>query len=246
MVSVPMERRGASWRFGYTCSRMRKTASQDRTRGNSKSQQRASAKPVLPGRRRWTELAGWVVLAGLMALFLARSWRKWPSPLVDFGHQLYVPWRITHGALLYRDVDNSYGPLSQYFNAGLFSLFGPGMMVLVAANIAIFTAMLVLIYGLFRSAWGRAGAFAAAAVFICVFGFSQYVTMGNYSFATPYAHEATHGLAASLLLVLVLWRWIERPTVLYSFAAGLLTGATAVLKPEFMLGAALATVVTVG
>lgn len=193
------------------------------------------------GRNDWVA----VVLAALTAFFLATSWRKWPSPLVDFGHQLYVPWRITHGALLYRDVDNSYGPLSQYINAGLFRLFGSGMMVLVAANLAIFAAILILVYLLFRTAWGAAAAFAAAGVFIAVFGFSQYVTMGNYNYAAPYAHEVTHGVLVCLLLALVLSRWVEKPTVRWSLSAGLLVGLTAVLKPEFMLGAALETLLAV-
>ena len=47
------------------------------------------------------------------------SWRKWPDPLIDFGRELYLPWRLANGAVLYRDVDDFYGPLSQYLNAGL-------------------------------------------------------------------------------------------------------------------------------
>jgi hypothetical protein len=185
------------------------------------------------------EMLGVALLAGLAVFFLATSWRKWPDPLIDFGRELYLPWRLANGAVLYRDVDDFYGPLSQYFNAGLFALFGPGLMVLVTANLVIFAAILSLIYGLFRRAWGIGAALASSAVFISVFAFSQSVSIGNYNYATPYAHEATHGMLVGLLLVARLVAWVERPTAVRSFVVGGLWGLTAVLKPEIMLAAGL-------
>lgn len=152
-----------------------------------------------------------------------------------------MPWRLAHGAVLYRDVDDFYGPLSQYFNAGLFALFGPGLMVLVTANLVIFAAILATIYRLFRRTWGAGAAFVAAVVFISVFAFSQLVGIGNYNYATPYAHEVTHGLLACLLLVGVLAGWVGNATPVRSLLAGVLFGLAAVLKPEIVLAAGLVT-----
>ena len=198
----------------------------------------SAARPSPVSASEWLGLA---VLAGLVVYFLAVSWRKWPDPLIDFGRELYLPWRLANGAVLYRDVDDFYGPLSQYFNAGLFKLFGPGLMVLVTANLVVFTAILAVIYRLFRRAWGPGAAWVSAAVFITVFGFSQLVGIGNYNYATPYAHEATHGLLVCLLLVAVLSGWLEAATPRRSFVAGLLFGLSAVLKPEIVLAAGLVT-----
>jgi hypothetical protein len=192
-----------------------------------------------PGKPRWLEPLGWAGLAGLAIFFLATSWRKWPDSLVDFGRELYVPWRLANGAVLYREVDVLYGPLSQYLNATLFKCFGPGLMVLVVANLVVFAAITVGLYLLFRRAWGMAAALVSCAVFIAVFGFSQLDEMGNFNYATPYAHEVTHGLLACLLLTLVLVRWIETPTTLRSLAAGVLFGLTTVLKPEIMFAGGL-------
>ena len=189
--------------------------------------------------RRTVEAATWTVLTALAAFFISTSWRKWPDPLIDFGRELYVPWRLTAGALLYRDVDAHYGPLSQYFNALLFACFGPGMIVLAIANLIIFGAISAVLYLLCRRAWGVAGAFVAVAVFISVFGFSQITGASNYNYAAPYAHEVTHGLLVSLLLVFVLVRWTEEPRLRWSLSAGGLMGLTALLKPEFMLAACL-------
>lgn len=56
--------------------------------------------------------AGPVLIGGLFVLLAAFSWRKWPDFFVDFGVQLYIPWRIDEGAVLYRDLFYmSGGPL---------------------------------------------------------------------------------------------------------------------------------------
>jgi len=194
----------------------------------------------------WGEWLGLVALAGLAAYFVAVSWRKWPDPLIDFSRELYVPWRLSQGALLYRDVTDIFGPLSQYLNAAVFALFGPGLIVLVAANLVVFAGILAAIYVLFRRAWGPGAALAAGAVFVAVFGFSQFISIGNYNYATPYCHEATHGLLVCLLLVAALSRWLEAPTPARSFLAGGLFGLTAVLKPEIMLAGIVVTLAAVG
>lgn len=188
------------------------------------------------------EIAGIVGLVGLVVFYLAISWRKWCDPLIDFGDQLYTAWRLSEGAVLYRDVDVLYGPLSQYFNAALFRIFGPGIMVLVAANLVVVGAIIALLYLLCRHAWDWFAAFVACAVFISIFAFSQYVHFGNLNYVTPYSHEATHGVLVSLALVLILIRWIENARPLETFLAGGLFGLTTLLKPEFMLATGLITV----
>jgi len=184
---------------------------------------------------RWAEPCGGIALVGLTAFFLRTSWRKWPDPLIDFGRELYLPWRLNEGALLYRDVEDFYGPLSQYLNALLFRLFGPGMMVLVGANLVVFLAIVILIYGLFRRAWGPAAAFLSAGLFISVFAFSQFLALGNYTYAAPYAHEATHGLLVCLALAAALTGGTPSTSPRRALAVGFLCGLTAVLKVEFML-----------
>lgn len=191
------------------------------------------------------EWLGLFALAGLAVYFLQVSWRKWPDPLIDYGRELYIPWRLSEGAVLQRDVEDFYGPLSQYVNALLFRCFGPGLMVLVYANLSVFAGILALLYALLRRAWGAGAAWVGAAVFVSVFAFSQYVGIGNYNYATPYVHATTHGLLVVLALTLVLVRWLEQPSASRSACAGLLLGLTAVLKPEFMLSGAVVTLAAV-
>ena len=148
-----------------------------------------------------------LALAAMAAWCLATSWRKWPDPIADAGTQWFVFWRLSQGAVLYHDLTWNYGPLSAWFDAGLFRWFGLGMMVLVTANLAIYGAIVALAYLAFRKAWGRLGAFAALAVFIMVFSFSRLNGIGNYNYATPYANESTHGMLLLLVTVFVTVWW---------------------------------------
>ena len=43
-----------------------------------------------------------ILIVGAVMLFW--SWGTWPDVLVDFGRELYVPWRITQGDTLYRHL----------------------------------------------------------------------------------------------------------------------------------------------
>ena len=112
-------------------------------------------------------------------------------------------------------------------------------MILVAVNLTIFCAILTIFYLLCRRAWGPVAGFVATGTFIAVFGFSQLVGISNYNYATPYAHETTHGVIVSLALVLILCRWIVEPSCRWSFTAGLCLGLDLVLKPEFIFAGVL-------
>ncbi len=193
--------------------------------------------PALFPRAGVGEWVGLLVLALLAACFLHLSWRKWPDAIVDTGAQWYDIWRVSQGAAPYHDFVWNYGPLSLLCNGLLFKCFGPGMMVLVTANLVVYGAIVVLAYLAFRAAWGRLAAFAALAVFISVFSFSILNGVGNYNYATPYTHEATHGILLLLVTALVLVRWCRQASRPLAFFLGLCGGVAAVLKPEFMLAA---------
>src|SRR5271168_3214365 len=79
-----------------------------------------------------------VVIGAVFATLAVKTWRKWPDLIIDFGAQLYMPWQISTGAVLYRDVHYlAGGPLSQYYHALLFKIFGASFLTLVMSNLAV-------------------------------------------------------------------------------------------------------------
>jgi hypothetical protein len=184
-----------------------------------------------------------VVHAGLFLALAAWTWRKWSDPIVDFGRELYVPWQLTKGRVLYRDIFSLFGPLSPYVNAAWFRLFGVSLTTLAVCNLAIFAAILAGIYRFVRTCADRFTAVTASMTTLLLFGFSFVVKIGNYNFVTPYAHEATHGLALCIALLLCLGRGATRDDRPSWLGAGACFGLAFLTKPEIGL-AALAAVAT--
>ncbi|MBF0153323.1 MAG: hypothetical protein HQL64_06240 [Magnetococcales bacterium] len=141
----------------------------------------------------------------LGAIFIAEcltTWRKWPDITVDFGRNLYIPWRLNAGEVLYRDIDAIFGPLSHHVDAWLFRLFGTSFMTLVIANLLGIVVLTGFVYLFFRRYLGSFVGILTASVFLLVFAFGQYVWMGNFNYVTPYSQEAVHG---TILLVIVVY-----------------------------------------
>jgi len=179
---------------------------------------------------------GWLATALVGATGLAWTWGTWPHAYVDFGRELYVPWQLTEGAVLYRDIAWFNGPLSAYWNTLLFELFGPGLRILVLANLAAVIALVAILHGLLRRTTGRLSAFVGVGVFLSLFAFNRIDAIGNDNYLTPYSHEVTHGLILSLAALLAFAHQRARP-VRAALVCGTLLGLVALTKAEIFIAA---------
>lgn len=165
------------------------------------------------------------------------SWGKWADPLVDFGRELYTPWRLSEGDLMGQDVAPLFGPLSSAIHANLFLVFGVDHWTIFAANLAFLACFTLGIFWLIReltNAWTA----AAACIFqLCVFSFSQYFLTSGYNFIAPYSHEMTHGLGLTVLLLIATFQFLRHNQVRWLVLAGLAMGLTVLTKLEPALAA---------
>jgi hypothetical protein len=184
--------------------------------------------------RRW---CGPVLCATAFFLLITSSWRKWPDVLVDFGHELYIPWQLAAGKVLYRDIAFLYGPFSQYLNAFWFRLFGVSLTTLIFCNAAILAGLTWMVYRMLADACDRLVATAACLVLLFVFGFAHYPGIGNYNFICPYSHEATHGVVLSIAMIFCLSRAGRRPYLMCGLA-GLCLGLVLLTRVELAVAAA--------
>jgi len=200
------------------------------------SEARASARRAVPARRLRTIAAAAPLLA-LLACLAGVTWRRWPDLLIDFGQQLYIPWRLAAGERLGTDVLYFHGPLSQHLNALLFRVFGVSFSTLIGANLLLVVLLTWILARLVRRASDRLTGWVAAAAFLCLFAFAQYVMVGNYNFLAPYTHEATHGLLFGAGMVLLIGRFLRRGCRRSAAAAGLLLGLALLTKVEAAVAA---------
>jgi len=187
--------------------------------------------------RRWIGPIAIVVIGFVMAYW---SWRAWPDVLVDFGRELYVPWQLAEGKVLYADIAYLNGPLSPYLNALWFRMFGVSILTLALCNICLLAVLAGLVFHLFHRISGRLAASSACLILVTVFAFGQLISVGNYNFVCPYSHELTHGLILCTAAITCLSTYHRRRRLLWVAGAGLAVGLTFLTKVEVFLAGALA------
>ena len=179
-------------------------------------------------------IAAWL----LYPYCLWRGWGAWNDVLVDFGRELYVPWRLSEGEVLHRDLAYFNGPLSPYWNALWFKLLGPSLRTLTLVN----AVLAGLVGWLLQRRIGRVGgpvaAGAALLLFFPLFACGHFPGIGNYNFLAPYSHELTHGVLLGLLTLGAALRVTESPTRGRALVSGLLLGLVLLTKAEVSVAVA--------
>lgn len=189
----------------------------------------------IQSRNHFVKFIGPSVLVIIGSVMLHLSWFKWPDVLVDYGRELYVPWQITQGKVLYADIHHLYGPLSHYFNAFLFQIFGTGLSTLAYFNIFLVLLLTSLIYSLLRSDFGDLVATVAGSCFLMVFAFSQYTGISNYNFVCPYSHEITYGLFLFFAALWVFKKYLAGQKITHAALIGFLAGLIFLTKVEIFI-----------
>lgn len=174
-----------------------------------------------------------VIAAGVFMFHI--SWLKAPDILVDFGRELYVPWQLSEGKLLYKELVYWNGPISPYLNALIFTLFGASVHTLLAFNVVIIIAITALIFRLFTGKDDYLTGAATAVTFLTLFAFAQYYRIGSYNFAAPYSHELTHGILLSLFSIYISRLYLSARRTFYLFIVGICVGLSLLTKVEIFV-----------
>jgi len=180
------------------------------------------------------------LVAGAFGALAVWSWGKWTDVHIDFGNELYIPWRITAGDALYRDIAYRHGPFSHVLNALFFLVFGVSLRTLVVCNLLILAGICALAFQSFRRTFGNSTATVVCCAFLAVFAFSQYSGISNYNYVTPYQHAQTHGIALSLAMMFALVEGLRRESHGWCALAGLAFGCVLLTKAELAVPAAAA------
>ncbi|HEX8363624.1 MAG TPA: hypothetical protein VF613_26120 [Longimicrobium sp.] len=167
----------------------------------------------------------WAALSLSAVALLSATWAvfalAWP---MGFDHGLYT-WTgdvVIQGGLPYRDSWDMHGPLVPYLFALPQAVFGPRFWGVRVLDLLILGASLYALYRLLATVSSRTAAMWAVAVFpLC------YASTGFNETAQP---DGWVGLALMAAVVPLLVRTPGTATV---FAAGLVVGAAALVKPVF-------------
>jgi len=180
-----------------------------------------------------------VIVGAVFAALAAQSWRRWTDPLIDFGAELYVPWRLLEGDRLYAEIAYRNGPLSPFVNALWFQLFGVSVTTLVFCNLALLALLCLLTWRLF-AATGRLAQTLVCVALLVAFGFANFTETANYNWVTPYQHSQTHGVLLGFAMIAALGAALRSGSRRAWTAAGICLGLAFLTKAELFVPAAAA------
>jgi hypothetical protein len=186
-----------------------------------------------------TKLEGFgiFVLATACIAMAWLSWLKWCDPIIDFGRELYIPWALCQGKILYKDINMFfYGPLSYYLNALLFTIFGTHINTIVGFNLVLILIIAFLVYKITKTASNSVCAFFSVLSFIILFAFPRYFPILNDNFVTPYSHAATHGIALSFLALYLVSQYLTTRRIAYACLSWFVVGLVLLTKVELFIG----------
>ncbi|MCF8721673.1 glycosyltransferase family 39 protein [Nitrospina gracilis] len=160
------------------------------------------------------------------------SWQRWADPIIDFGQQAYLPWVLSEGAVLYRDVDDFHGPLAAYVHALLFYLFGPGIVYLAVFNLILIVLTAILLNAFLKHLAPAPAARLGQITFVGAFAFACHRGWAGLNFVTPYVYDLTYGVMLSFAaLYLFVWD-MDRLRPQTWLAIGLVWGLAFLTKVE--------------
>ncbi len=181
------------------------------------------------------------ILVFLGAMLLHMSWQKWTNILLDYGRELYTPWRITCGQVLYKDISSLFGPFPSYWNALLFKIFGVSIMTLVLFNILLVAVITALIYRFFSHTMGKQVAFFPSTAFLILFAFEQTnADQGIFAYICPYTYSVTYAVFFSLWAIDLFAAHRQKVKDVLWGPIGALIGLTALCRFEIFISLAVA------
>ncbi len=137
-----------------------------------------------------TLMGGWM---------LKMSWHKWVNLSLNYGREVYTPWRITCGQVLYKDIASLFGPLPPYLNALIFKICGVSIMALAGFNIFLIGLVTAVIYKFLLDNVGRRSALWSSIFFLCLLVLRQNKgEQGLFGCICPYSYSVTYALFLGL------------------------------------------------
>jgi len=163
------------------------------------------------------------------AMFVV-TWASWPDLIFDCGRELYVPWAMLHGKLLYRDLWYPYGPLAPSVIALLLRIFGAHLNTFYGTGLAMLTASALVLHSIALRFVPPIAALVCTWVFLAE-GFQPR----SMNYIVPYSYGATFMCLLCMSVLLFLLRFLERKGLANLGAAGLCAGLASISKVEAIL-----------
>lgn len=141
----------------------------------------------------------------ILAVFLYLAWVSWSKAgdllTLDNSREVLVPYLLTQGKLLYRDIYYFYGPLPPYILALMVKITGLHLQWFYLFSLSIILGYAYALYGISRFILDKFFSTIVALLFLSQLAFQNTESL---SYVLPYAYAALFGSFSLIVLVLLL------------------------------------------
>lgn len=191
--------------------------------------------------RKWPDAAARAAIAAVALFLFWLTWAHWGDIQLDCGRELYVPYEILRGKLLYKDLFYAFGPLAPYLEAALLYTFGLHFSVLYILGLCTALCYGLVIFEIGETLDSRSVGFSAALI-VLIQGFRP----SEFNYIFPWSYAGSLGLLFSLFSLLFVIRFILHTKDAYLLSSALFAAIALLSKQEFGAVSFLTLAVTLG
>ena len=177
--------------------------------------------------------AAGLILISISLLWTGLTWGRLYDPIVDQGWYLQVASRLTAGDVLYRDMIWMYGPLPVYLLSLLFHWFGEHVDTLLLLYHALVLLGCLLTYRVARFLLAPPLALLGTIALFLGGWWGGFV-----GYTQAYTGAVPLGAVVGLLFLVCFLSYLHSGGLPWLVGAGLFTGASLLIKPEFAVACA--------
>jgi hypothetical protein len=171
------------------------------------------------------------LIVAVAVLFGWYTWGHWGDLQIDCGREMYVPFAVLRGKLLFRDISYQYGPLAPYLQALAFALLGVNLNVLYEIGMILVISSALLIFEISRKFEMVLPAAMAPSIFFLAESFHPTI----FNFIFPYSYAASLGAFFGLACLDFAVRHAITGRLRWLIFASLCTSLALLTKQEFGL-----------
>lgn len=180
-----------------------------------------------------------IVIVGLIATcffyLISSTWLKWGELIIDTYRELFTPYELLKGKILYKDIFYPYGFLPPYIISWLYKIFGVSIITVVSCGIVITALMSFLLYKISRIFLDEVFSALVVITFLFVFAFGYYVYNGIFNFIMPYSYASTFFMLFTSAALYFFLRFIKNDKRKYLIFWNILLSCAIWSRPDISL-----------
>lgn len=158
------------------------------------------------------------------------SYAHWGDAIIDCGREVYVPYAISQGKVLYKDIFCIYGPFPYLFNAFFIKIF-PFKLNTYYTIGAIFGLSYIL--GVYLCARNFLSKFVSSAISLLVM-YAVVLDIFIFNYILPYSYAIVFASVFSIWILYFLINYVKTKNTNYLYYSAILWGGICTSKIEFI------------